>query len=126
MVPARGRRSRTSSELRRTWRTSSRSSRCWTTIHDRHEREGSKPMTMVAEQHHGVDIHQLLRVAMRRKMLLLVPWGIALALGIAAAVLLPPVYFSSVTLLLERPQTLSGSLSNMVNPFNPDRQADIM
>src|SRR5262245_18240193 len=95
-------------------------------MHDRGAREGRRTMTMTGEQHTGLDLHQLLRVAMRRKMLMLVPWAIALVLGIAAAVLLPPVYFISVTLLLERPQALSGSLSNMVNPFNPDRQADIM
>ncbi len=69
---------------------------------------------------------EILRVLVRRKKMLLVPWAIALALGVAAALLLPPVYMSNVTMLLERPQALSGSLNNMVNPMDPDRQADLM
>jgi len=69
---------------------------------------------------------EILRILSRRKRMLIVPWLIAIALGVAAALLLPPVYMSNVTLLLERPQVLSGSLNNMVNPVDPERQADIM
>jgi uncharacterized protein involved in exopolysaccharide biosynthesis len=69
---------------------------------------------------------EILRILSRRKRMLIVPWLIAIALGVAAALLLPPVYMSNVTLLLERPQVLSGSLNTMVNPVDPERQADIM
>jgi len=69
---------------------------------------------------------ELLRVLARRKLLLLLPWGIAITLGVLAAVLLPPVYMSNVTMLLERPQALNGALGGVVNPLDPERQADLM
>jgi len=71
------------------------------------------------------DPRQLLRVLMRRRLLLLGPWLAALALGVAAAVLLPPVYVSTVTLLMERPQ-LNGPLGGMVHGIDPAQQAEIM
>jgi capsular exopolysaccharide synthesis family protein len=70
-----------------------------------------------------VHVSDLIRILSRRKILLLTPWIMAVGLGVAAGILLPPVYSSSVTLLLERPQELSGALSNMVNAFDPERQA---
>lgn len=73
-----------------------------------------------------VDLREILRVLARRKLLLAAPWGLALALGIAAAVLLPPIYFSDVTMLLEQPQALSGALGGLVTAGNPERQADVM
>lgn len=74
-----------------------------------------------------LDLREMLRVIVRRKWLLLLPWGIAVVAGVAAAFLLPPIYFSSVTLLLERPQSLSGALGGMVNGReNPDQQAEVM
>lgn len=71
------------------------------------------------------DPRELLRVLMRRRLLLLGPWLAAVAIGVAAALLLPPVYVSSVTLLMERPQ-LSGPLGGMVRGIDPAQQAEIM
>jgi capsular exopolysaccharide synthesis family protein len=73
-----------------------------------------------------LDLREVLRLVLRRKVALLAPWGAALVLGTAAALLLPPVYISNVTMLLERPQALSGSLSGMVRPVDPERQAEVM
>ncbi len=73
-----------------------------------------------------VQIRDLVRIFSRRKVLLLTPWILAVGLGFAAGILLPPVYVSNVTLLLERPQPVSGSLSEMVSPFDPERQASNM
>ncbi len=74
----------------------------------------------------SLDLRQILRVLMRRKLLLVLPWGVALAAGVAAVLLLKPIYFSSVTLMLERPQNLSGPLSGMVGARNPEQQAEVM
>ena len=74
----------------------------------------------------AVDFRVIFRMLMRRKLLLLLPWSVALLAGIAAAFLLPPVYFSNVTLLLERPQNLAGPLGGMVGGGNPEQQAEIM
>ncbi len=76
--------------------------------------------------HPSLDLRELLRVLARRKLMLGVPWAIALAIGIAAAVLLPPIYFSNVTMVLEQPQALSQALGGLVTAGNPERQADIM
>jgi len=46
--------------------------------------------------------------------------------GVAGAFLLPPVYESSVTLMLERPQQMPGNLSGVVSGPSPDAQADLM
>ena len=55
-----------------------------------------------------------LRVLTRRKLLLVAAVGASRSAGVAAAFLLQPIYFSDVTLLLERPQALSGPLGGMV------------
>ncbi len=68
----------------------------------------------------------LARMFARRKVLLLTPWLIAAGLGVAAAMLLPPVYSSNVTMLLERPQSMGGSLGGMISAFDPERQVGVM
>jgi succinoglycan biosynthesis transport protein ExoP len=73
-----------------------------------------------------LELQDLVRLFARRKVLLLTPWMLAVGLGIAAGLLLPPVYESDVVLLLERPQPLSGSLNEMVSPFDPERQVATM
>ena len=73
-----------------------------------------------------IDLREIVRVLLRRKMLLLAPWGVAMLAGLAAAFLLKPIYFSNVTLMLERPQTLSGPLGGMVTGQNPESQAEVM
>src|SRR5262245_60581116 len=73
-----------------------------------------------------VDFRVVLRTLTRRKLLLLAPWAIAIVIGLAAAFLLKPIYFSTVTLLLARPQSLSGPLGGMVNGGNPEQQAEFM
>ena len=65
-------------------------------------------------------------MAGRRRWLLIGPWLAALACGLAAAFLLKPVYFSSTTLFLERPQQLSGPLGGMVGSDNTDQQAEVL
>jgi len=75
----------------------------------------------------AVDLQDLLRMLGRRRWLLIGPWVAALACGIAISFLLKPVYFSSTTLLLERPQQLSGPLGGMVGGSdNTDQQAEIL
>jgi capsular exopolysaccharide synthesis family protein len=81
---------------------------------------------MADTEHQPVDLHQIFRVLLRRKMLLVLPWALALTAGLCAAFLLRPIYFSTVTLQLERPQALSGALGGMVGGSNPEQQADIM
>jgi capsular exopolysaccharide synthesis family protein len=74
-----------------------------------------------------VDLRELLRVMWRRKLLLSAPWGIAVLAGVAAAFLLQPIYFSSVTLMLEQGQRLTGPLGEMVTGRrNPEQQAEVM
>jgi polysaccharide biosynthesis transport protein len=74
-----------------------------------------------------IDVREIARVLWRRKPLLFVPWGAAALVGIAGAFLLPPIYFSSVTLMLERPQPLTGTLGSAVAPAaSAETQADIM
>ncbi|MEO5618475.1 MAG: Wzz/FepE/Etk N-terminal domain-containing protein, partial [Candidatus Eisenbacteria bacterium] len=74
-----------------------------------------------------IELQELLRMAARRRWLLLGPWLAALVCGVAAAFLLKPVYFSSTTLFLERPQQLSGPLGGMVGGSdNTDQQAEIL
>lgn len=74
----------------------------------------------------SLDLRQIVRVLLRRKLLLLLPWAVAVAAGVSAAFLLEPIYFSNVTLMLERPQSLSGPLGGMVGARNPEQQAEIM
>ena len=52
----------------------------------------------------SLDIGEVMRLLARRRWLLAIPWAVALAAGLAGAFLLKPVYMSSVTLMLERPQ----------------------
>jgi capsular exopolysaccharide synthesis family protein len=72
-----------------------------------------------------VDLGQLLRVMGRRRLLLVIPWAVAVAIGIAAALLLQPVYFSTTVLMLDRGQNMQGPLGAMSGP-DVDQQADIM
>src|SRR5262249_19714431 len=73
-----------------------------------------------------IAFHELLRVLWRRRMLVIIPWAVALVTGVAVAVLLKPVYVSSVTMLMERPQQLTGNLGVVSGGVSPDAQADIM
>jgi len=72
------------------------------------------------------DLRETWRVLMRRKVLMLVPWSAAVLGGATLAFLLKPIYFSGVTLLLERPQALSGALGGMVSAIGPEQQAEVM
>jgi capsular exopolysaccharide synthesis family protein len=74
----------------------------------------------------ALDPAQLVRVMWRRKWLLLLPWITAVAIGVAAAVLLKPVYFSSTTLMLDRGQSMQGPLGSMGGGPDVEQQADIM
>ena len=74
-----------------------------------------------------IDLREILRVMARRKWLLVIPWAGALAAGLAGAFLLPPIYVSEVKLVLERPATLTGKLSEAVaTQRNSEAQADVM
>jgi uncharacterized protein involved in exopolysaccharide biosynthesis len=74
-----------------------------------------------------LDLQELLRIASRRRWLLIGPWAAALACGVAAAFLLKPIYLSSTTMLLEHSQALSGPLGGLVGGSdNTDQQAEIM
>ncbi|HTR96527.1 MAG TPA: GNVR domain-containing protein, partial [Candidatus Acidoferrales bacterium] len=55
----------------------------------------------------------------------LAPWTVAVLIGIAAAVLLKPVYFSTTVLMLDRGQAMQGPLGNLGGP-DVAQQADIM
>ena len=75
----------------------------------------------------ALDLRQLLRVLLRRRWLLLLPWVSALLVGVAAAFLLKPIYVSQVTLVLEQPQALTGPLGGMVGGgVSSDQQAEMM
>lgn len=73
-----------------------------------------------------VDPVEMLRVFWRRKWLLLVPCATALAIGIAAAVLLKPVYTSTTIMLLDRGQAMQGPLGTLAPAVEVEQQADIM
>jgi succinoglycan biosynthesis transport protein ExoP len=72
------------------------------------------------------DPREILRTLARRKLMFLIPFGLAVLMGVAGAFLLKPVYVSSVTLILERPQQLAGQLGDLGSNYNPDAQADLM
>ena len=74
----------------------------------------------------AMDPAELLRTMMRRKWLLLLPWLAALAIGVAAAFLLKPVYFSTTLLLLDRGQAMQGPLGSISGGPDVEQQADIM
>jgi capsular exopolysaccharide synthesis family protein len=73
-----------------------------------------------------VDAREIMRVLWRRKLLFLVPFTLAFTAGLSGAFLLKPVYVSQVTLVLERPQQLSGQLGDIGGTVSPDAQADLM
>lgn len=74
-----------------------------------------------------LDPQELLRIASRRRWLLLGPWAAAIVCGIVTAFLLKPIYFSATTLLLEKPVALNGPLGGIVGGSdNIDQQAEVM
>ena len=79
------------------------------------------PQSMAA-----VDPAELLRVFWRRKWTLIVPWAVALVIGVAAALLLPPVYSSTTVMVLDRGQSMQGPLGNLSPGLEVEQQADIM
>ncbi len=74
----------------------------------------------------AMDPAELLRTMLRRKWLLLLPWLAALAIGVSAAFLLKPVYFSTTLLLLDRGQAMQGPLGSISGGPDVEQQADIM
>ena len=75
----------------------------------------------------AVDVREIFRILLRRKWLLLLPWIAAVVVGVAAAFLLKPIYFSTVTLQFERPQALTGALGGITGGIqNVDQQANLM
>ncbi len=73
-----------------------------------------------------IDPSELFRMMWRRKWMLLVPWITAITIGIAAALLLKPVYSSTALLVLDRGQNLSGPLGNLSPTLEVEQQADVM
>lgn len=73
-----------------------------------------------------LDMGEMLRVLVRRRWLVLLPWLLAIAIGVAAALLLKPVWFSSTMMLLDRGQALQGPLGTISGGPDIDQQADIM
>jgi uncharacterized protein involved in exopolysaccharide biosynthesis len=73
-----------------------------------------------------VDPAELGRVLWRRKWLLLAPWLTAVLIGVAAALLLKPVYISSTTLMLDRGQAMQGPLGNLGGGPDLQQQGDVM
>src|SRR5262245_4383792 len=79
------------------------------------------------QQANPIDVHEIMRVLLRRKWLLLLPWMVALLGGVAAAFLLKPIFFSNVTLQFDRPQSLTGSLRGITGGISSmDQQVAIM
>lgn len=74
----------------------------------------------------ALDVGELLRVLGRRKWLVALPWLLAVAIGVTAAFLLKPVWFSSTVMLLDRGQALQGPLGAISGGPDVDQQADIM
>lgn len=72
------------------------------------------------------DAGELVRVFGRRKWLVALPWALAIGIGVAAAFLLKPVWFSNTVLLLDRGQALQGPLGTISGGPDVDQQADIM
>jgi len=73
-----------------------------------------------------VDVAEIRRIMWRRKWLLAGPWLAAVLIGVAAAVLLKPVYFSSTLLMLDRGQSMQGPLGNLGGGLDVQQQGDIM
>ncbi|TFG89048.1 MAG: hypothetical protein E4H17_01340, partial [Gemmatimonadales bacterium] len=75
----------------------------------------------------ALDMRQLIRVLLRRRWLLLLPWVAAVLVGVAAVLLLKPIYVSQVTMVLEQPQALTGPLGGLVGGgANGAQQAEMM
>jgi capsular exopolysaccharide synthesis family protein len=72
------------------------------------------------------DAGELVRVLGRRKWLVALPWALAVAIGVTAAFMLKPVWFSNTVLLLDRGQALQGPLGAISGGPDVDQQADIM
>ena len=72
------------------------------------------------------DIRDVMNVLWRRKLLLVTPWLVALLVGVVAAFMLKPVYYSRVTMVLERAQQFSGRLGEMIPGSRAGEQAEIM
>jgi capsular exopolysaccharide synthesis family protein len=72
------------------------------------------------------DAGELVRVFGRRKWLVALPWALAIGIGVAAAFMLKPVWFSNTVLLLDRGQALQGPLGAISGGPDVDQQADIM
>jgi len=73
-----------------------------------------------------LDVGELLRVFGRRRWLVALPWTLAVVIGVVAALMLRPVWFSSTVLLLDRGQALQGPLGAISGGPDVDQQADIM
>jgi capsular exopolysaccharide synthesis family protein len=73
-----------------------------------------------------IDPAEMLRMVWRRKWMLVVPWVTAVLIGVAAALLLKPVYTSTTTLVLDRGQSLGGQLAGISPSIEVEQQADIM
>jgi capsular exopolysaccharide synthesis family protein len=73
-----------------------------------------------------VDPAEFGRVLWRRKWLLLAPWLTAVLIGVAAALMLKPVYISSTILMLDRGQAMQGPLGNLGGGPDAQQQGDIM
>src|SRR2546423_15495256 len=74
-----------------------------------------------------LDLRQVGRVLARRRWLLIGPWLAALAVGVVLAFVLPPIYDSTVTLVIQPPPVLTEGVGNMVRPTTtPEQQADLM
>lgn len=80
-----------------------------------------------AQEASNLDLRQIVHVLGRRRWLLVLPWAGALVVGLAFAFLLPPVYYSTVTMVIQQPQALTQQLGNLVQTGpTPDQQADLM
>lgn len=70
---------------------------------------------------------EIARMLWRRKWLLALPWATAVVIGVVAAFVLPPVYFSSTILVLDRGQSMAGPFgSSLQGGPDVEQQADIM
>jgi succinoglycan biosynthesis transport protein ExoP len=75
----------------------------------------------------ALDLQDLLRVVSRRRWLLVIPWVVAVVIGVLAAFLLPPLYFSTVQMQFQNPTALTGQLGGMVGGGpTGDQQLNIM
>src|SRR5262245_32589682 len=73
-----------------------------------------------------IDLRDIVRVLVRRRWILALPWSIALLAGLAAAFLLKQVYLSTVKLVLEHPPQVSDKLQNLLPNRTTELQAEVM